>query len=394
MEIEFYPSIANIPADDWDSLWPKDYPFTRHSYLSALEKSGCINQQTGWQPHHCVVRNGQQLLAAIPLYIKSHSHGEYVFDWSWANAYAEHGLNYYPKLLNAIPFTPCTGPRWGINPEIGAKQSAQLLHDVLAELILETNRIGCSSFHSLFVDHTLLCRLDTQSLVQRTDCQYHWFNQNHQNFADYLQTLTSRKRKTLNKEREKINAQNIRVVMTTGDQLSTEDWEGFYHLYRNTYLKLSGHEGYLNPNFFRAVGENLADNIVMAQAFHQDQWVAAALYFFDKQTLYGRYWGCLNEYDALHFECCYYQGVQFAINRGLNRFDPGAQGEHKVARGFQPIYTASLHYIAHPGFEQAIAQFVSQEAQYIGDRCEALRKHLPFKEGTQLTADTVLIRGE
>lgn len=390
--IDFYSSILSVPEQEWDALWPNNYPFTRHAFLSSLESSGCTRALSGWQPHHCVVRRSHQIIACIPLFIKTHSYGEYVFDWSWANAYHDHGLAYYPKLINAIPFTPATGPRWAIASQLSEDEQLELIDMLQQALFAQTRIKQCSSLHLLFVDSPLLLKLDhTERWLHRRDCQYHWFNQGYRNFTDFVQQFNSRKRKNLLKERKKIKEQNIVLEMTLGKDLAPLDWQHFYSLYRLTYLKRSGHQGYLNADFFQKMGNALQDNIVMARAFSNGQWVAAALYFFDEQTLYGRYWGCTEEFNALHFECCYYQGIEFAIARNLQRFDPGAQGEHKVARGFQPVYTESLHYIEHPGFAAAIGDFVQREKQHINQHCSDLCEHLPYKAEHQLLPASILI---
>lgn len=390
--IEFIDSLRGIDADVWNSLWPSDYPFTRHEYLLALEHSGCVTAATGWHAQHCLMWQGRQLIAALPLYLKTHSYGEYVFDWSWANAYQHHGLDYYPKLLNAIPFTPATGPRWGFAASLSTAAKTTVIQRLDGALRQALRQLGCSGLHCLFLQGSLLQQLNQGGAwIQRLDCQFHWFNQSYSNFDEFLQTFAGRKRKNINKERSKVLEQGFQIKMTPGADLSPADWQTFYQLYRRTYLKRSGHNGYLNAAFFLQIGQNLPQHVVVAQAFHNGQWVAAALYFQDNTTLYGRYWGAIDEFDGLHFECCYYQGIEYAIRRGLSRFDPGAQGEHKVTRGFQPVYTTSLHLIARPDFAQAIRHFAEEEQTQVQHYSEELQKRLPFREGTTLTSRHFLI---
>lgn len=406
MRIEFADTLKTIDPEQWNSLWKHSYPFTRYEFLAALENSGSTTASTGWRPQHCVIFEGAQLLAAMPLYAKTHSYGEYVFDWSWANAYHEHGYHYYPKLINAIPFTPTTGPRWGIADHLPAEQQQHLLQVLLGAVAQHVHEGDYSGFHSLFNEINQRAQalqrmqflqkgaLPYLKLHPRFDCQFHWFNQGFTSFSDFLDTFNARKRKNVNKERRKISEQNIAVTMVEGGALTTADWQRFYQLYQRTYLKRSGHAGYLNEAFFQLLGHDLPENIVMAKALRDGEWLAAALYLRDEKALYGRYWGATDEFDSLHFECCYYQGIEYAIANGLQRFDPGAQGEHKIARGFTPIVTSSLHHIEHPGFDQAIGSFLQQEQQHIMQYCRQARLELPFREGTEIVDEFCLIGTE
>lgn len=391
LEVEFLASLDDIEAARWDALWPASYPFTQHRFLYALETTSCTGAGSGWQARHLIIRDDEEIVAGAPLFVKSHSYGEYVFDWSWAGAYESHGLDYYPKLLNAIPFTPATGPRWGCVDAAEDKRTLwyRALSDALAEQLRTTN---LSSAHCLFPNTQTRKTLESlPNWQERWDYQYHWLNKDYQDFADFLQQLTSRKRKNINKERQKISTQGIRVEVTLGCELSEQDWQDFYLLYRETYIKRSGHLGYLTEAFFIEIGRSMADQIMMVRAFHADQLCAAALYFFDQQTLYGRYWGCVQEYDALHFECCYYQGIEFAIEQKLQRFDPGAQGQHKIGRGFQPLLTCSFHHIKHPQFAEAIGDFLEREKQQLQLNGPALREQLPFKDDYELFDETLLL---
>lgn len=386
MQIDFIRSLSEIPATTWNALWPSDYPFARHEFLLALEQSGCTTARTGWQPFHGVARSGDQLLGVLPLYIKTHSYGEYVFDWSWANAYHQAGYDYYPKLLNAIPFTPATGPRLALAPHLPAEEQERTSAALFSAALQVVKQKSLSGLHCLFPN-----RPSSPHLMQRLDCQYHWFNQGYSNFADFLQSVTSRKRKNIAKERARVDEQGFSVRMVEGSELTVEDWHGFYQLYRSTYRKRSGHDGYLNERFFQQLGAVMPEQIVMAQARRNGQWSAAALYLKDSSTLYGRYWGADEEYDALHFECCYYQGVEYAIAKRLLRFDPGAQGEHKIGRGFTPVLTQSFHYLEEPAFSSAIQRFLAEEKEHVRAYCAEARRQLPFKADHPLVAPDCLI---
>lgn len=378
MQIQFIESIKAVAPDEWNHLWPGNYPFVRHEFLAALEDSSCTSPRTGWQTFHCIATDGGRLLGALPLYLKTHSYGEYVFDWSWANAYHQAGYEYYPKLINAIPFTPATGPRLGVNHNLPPTQERQVVAALLTANLQIVEQKAISSFHSLFPSLEDAPRF-AEHLLQRLDCQYHWFNQNYADFADFLQAFNSRKRKNVNKERARVAEQGFKVRMVEGMELSRDDWRHFYQLYRRTYLKRSGHDGYLNESFFQQIGAAMPRQIAMAQAWRDDEWCAAALYLKDATTLYGRYWGALEEFDALHFECCYYQGVEYAIRQKLQRFDPGAQGEHKIARGFTPVLTQSFHYLQEPAFASAIQRFLMEEREHLQMYCTEARQQLPFK---------------
>jgi len=393
MRLEFVASLQSVDANAWDRLWPGTYPFIRHAFLLALEQSGCASAESGWSPQHCLVWQEDRLVGAAPLYIKNHSYGEYVFDWSWAKAYEQAGGRYYPKLLNAIPFTPATGPRWAADPGFNASQRMQVYQALWGTLRNVVDSAALSGFHCLFpaAEHPLL---DPENLIERLDCQYHWFNQGYDSFATFIASFASRKRKNLVKERNRITEQGLHVEMTEGVQLNTGDWQHFYELYKCTYRKRSGHDGYLNEDFFQRVGAAMPDRIVMARAFFQGRWIAAALYFKDAETLYGRYWGALLEFDALHFECCFYQGIEYAIQQGLQRFDPGAQGEHKIARGFTPVLTRSLHYLHQPQFAKVVGRYLANERQQIGDYCAEARRQLPFNVNFTPVIPSVLLDGK
>lgn len=380
MKVEFIESITRIPASDWDDLWTGDYPFTRHAFLLAMEQSGCTSATTGWLPQHCVITENGQLQAAMPLYLKFHSYGEYVFDWSWADAWHQCGLSYYPKLLNAIPFTPATGPRW-------TSREVQFEAALFSAVNDRMNRDQLSGFHSLFPPRS---QYALPGLQRRLGCQFHWFNQGFHSFDDFLQTFNARKRKAIKRERRKVVEQRFDIETVPGCELDAADWLGFNTLYQRTYLKRSGHEGYLNAAFFQSLGQAMPQQVMMTKAFLQGEWVAAALYLFDRETLYGRYWGATEEFDGLHFECCYYRGIEYAIANRLHRFDPGAQGEHKIQRGFTPVITQSLHQLREPRLADAVAGFLQEEGRHIEHYCMQARQMLPFHIDTEIVDPLIL----
>ena len=375
-EIRLLDSIHDINARDWDKLWHTGYPFVQHAFLAALEDSGSTRTETGWRPRHLLLEDGEQLLAAMPLYEKHHSYGEYVFDWAWADAYHRHGVDYYPKLLSAIPFTPATGPRLAVATGFERGFAADTIRDFLREYC---DQRGISSWHCLFLppaDRPLW----QPSLLLRSGCQFHWHNRDYRDFADFLDNFNSRKRKAVRRERRQVEEAGVELKRLVGNEIGAQDWEQFYRFYHTTYLKRSGSAGYLTREFFHAIAQCMADRVLMVRASRAGRTIAAALCFFDEHSLYGRYWGCREEVPGLHFEACYYQGIEFAIERGLRLFDPGAQGEHKIQRGFEPTVTSSVHWVAEPGFRVAIGEFLQRERAAI----EAYRldccAHLPFRQ--------------
>jgi uncharacterized protein len=352
------------------------YPFLRPDFFSALENSGSTAAGTGWQPCHQTLEDNADITAFMPLYVKSHSYGEYVFDWSWANAYHRNGINYYPKLLTAIPFTPATGPR--IRFAEGTNHDAATA--VLLERTMELARtVDASSWHILFPEEAQLELFRDERLLHRKGVQYHWFNRSYASFDEFLAGFNSRKRKMVRRERQQVAAQGFVIERLTGAAISDEVWRRFALFYQRTYLKRSGSQGYLTPEFFTLIGSAMADQCLMVTATRNDTLVAAAFYFYDDSTLYGRYWGCMQEFDFLHFELCYYQGIEFAIDRGLHKFDAGAQGEHKILRGFEPVITHSLHWIREPVFADAIRRFLREEESYTRQHLEQAKAMLPYK---------------
>lgn len=377
LELSFIASLREVEAADWDALAGVDYPFLRHSFLQALEDSGAACAESGWQPQHLLLRQAGQLCGLMPLYIKSHSYGEYVFDWSWANAYERYGHDYYPKLLAAIPFTPATGPRLVLRDDLDRDN---VMPAVVSQMQARAEQLNASSLHILFPDLDETSAWQQAGLMRRSGPQYHWFNRGYQGFDDFLADFSSRKRKNLRKERRVVAEQGLRLERLRGDAVSEAQWRFFFHCYQLTYAKRSGHGGYLSEAFFQAVAQSMPEQLLLVLAYHDDKPVAAALNFEGRDTLYGRYWGCVREYDFLHFEACYYQGIEHCIERGLSRFDPGAQGEHKIQRGFTPIRTYSNHWLADPAFADAVQRFLVEEDAHIDTYLQEAAELLPFKQ--------------
>ncbi|MFK7976038.1 MAG: GNAT family N-acetyltransferase [Halioglobus sp.] len=377
LEAEFLTSLNAISASEWDAAADTRYPFLRHQFLLGLETTQCTTAETGWQPCHLVLRTERAIAAVMPLYLKSHSYGEYVFDWSWADAWRQSGLEYYPKLLTAIPFTPATGPR--LCCAAGHDEEAMWQAALQAIQTFATER-GLSSWHLLFPKQNVSERLLEQGLPRREATQFHWFNEGFSTFDDFLGTFNSRKRKSLKRERRRVEEQGLTLKTMTGEELEPRHWEQFYHFYQMTYGKRSGHGGYLTQAFFLETAAAMGQSVIMVLAYKDERAVAGALYFRSDDTLYGRYWGCEREYDCLHFEACYYQGIEYCIANGLKRFDPGAQGEHKIQRGFKPIATWSNHWIADPQLSAAVGDFTRREAQHNTAYQESAATLLPFKK--------------
>ncbi len=392
-------SIQEVDASTWDTLWRSshkhsalEYPFVQHAFFSALEKSGATTQETGWEPHHFIVTEDEALIAAAPVFLKQHSSGEYVFDGNWADAYTQYELHYYPKLVNAIPFTPTTGPRIAISTDLSPDQRESVFNLIIKQINALLIEKQYSSFHCLFPEKECQSLLDQTNKIKRIACQFHWYNNHFNDFDDFLATLKSRKRKAIRKERSALSEQGIYYRTRFAYECGESDISRFYKLYQNTYLKLSGHKGYLSQEFFQLIFKDLAQSIVIISAHKDEQdFFAAALFFVDKETLYGRYWGTLEEIHGLHFEVCYYQGIEFAIKYNLKRFDSGAQGEHKIQRGFYPVKTCSYHCISHPDFNLAINNFVQEESKYIDAYINAAQQHLPFNKDVKLIDPNSLI---
>ncbi len=375
--VELITSINDVNAREWDALLFDNTlqdatPLLSHAFLSALENSKSVGQGTGWNPHPLIVRQGKKLVGAIPLYLKSHSYGEYVFDWAWADAYARSGLNYYPKLLSAIPFSPITSARLlARNDEakalmIGALESAMRQHNL-------------SSAHVLFPDDASAAHFDAAGWLKRAGVQFRWQNKNYANFEAFLATLSHDKRKKIHQERKKIHNAGVVCKWIKGQDATESDWDFFYHCYCNTYAEHHS-TPYLTRAFFSEIGKTMPQNILLIVAEINGKAVASTLSIYNKNTLYGRYWGATQFVSGLHFELCYYQAQQFCIAEKIEYFEGGAQGEHKLARGFEPRPTCSYHKIAHPDFEAAIKQFLIRESEGIAAYTNELEERAPFKQ--------------
>lgn len=376
MDIKQITSLDNIDAERWNHLAGKDYPFLRHEFLLALEQSGAVSEQTGWLPRHLLVWDNGNLIAFMPLYLKKHSRGEYVFDQQWAQAYQQTGKLYYPKWLTAIPFTPCQGPRITILETVDQVAVLSLLLAYINEI---SEQQAISSWHCLFPLPGQKDQLQSQGLVIREDVQFHWFNKDYGCFDDFLQTLSASKRKMIRRERRKITEQGITLQQISGLDVTEEQWQIFYQFYTMTYLK-KGMQPYLPPVFFKACAATMGEQLLLVMALKDRQYAGAALSFIGTDTLFGRYWGCYEEFDSLHFEACYYQGLDYCIEQQLQRFDSGAQGEHKIARGFEPITTYSAHWIKDTQFAQAIEQYLNREKTHVALYKKDAASYLPYKD--------------
>ncbi|MBK1643307.1 GNAT family N-acetyltransferase [Thiocapsa imhoffii] len=369
--------IAEIPATDWDRLAGDDSPFLRHAFLHAMEAHGCVGEALGWIPRHLALWDTSgTLVAAAPCYLKFNSYGEFVFDWSWADAYRRNGLAYYPKLVIASPYTPATGPRILTGNAPGRSQHARALISGALRFAEET---GVSSLHWLFTADDEQALLEEQGLLTRTGCQFHWRNQGFASFDDLLASFTSEKRKKVKRERRRVIEAGVRIRRIRGDQVTEAEWATFHRLYCDTFDKRGGIPTLSMP-FFLAIAETMGEQLLLVLAEHGQATVAAAFDLIGTRTLYGRHWGCFQDFHSLHFEACYYQGLEFCIEQGLERFEPGAQGEHKVSRGFLPTPTWSAHWVADPQFRVAIEQFVQMETAGMQDYLAQMRTHSPYRQ--------------
>ena len=376
MEVIQINSMSQVDSTSWNQLAGDAYPFLRHEFLLALEQSGSVCQKSGWIPAHLLVLDDDSLIAFMPLYLKNHSWGEYVFDHQWAEAYHQQGIEYYPKWLTAIPLTPCQGTRIVIKESISSLKVTQALLSFIKQLSEQHN---VSSWHCLFPTLQEAELLKSLELSIREGVQFQWFNNHYQDFDAFLQTLNTSKRKMIKRERRRIQEQDIRLLRISGAKVSPLQWQIFYNFYSITYLK-KGSQPYLNLAFFQQIAAAMGEQLLLVLAFKDDLPIAAALSFIGRETLYGRYWGCDEEYNNLHFETCYYQGLDYCIENGLQRFDSGAQGEHKIARGFEPITTYSAHWLKDHRFAKAIEDFVTEEKIMLTRYKQKASTFLPFKQ--------------
>ena len=368
--IDVCDSLAAIPARDWNRLAGDD-PFLRHEFLHALHETGCAGADTGWAPRFLILRENGVLAGAMPLYLKSHSYGEYVFDWAWAEAYERHGLRYYPKLLNAVPFTPVSGQRLvathGGQRRLLLDAALALAHDERA-----------SSLHCLFPPAAQAAEMHARGLMLRHGVQFHWRNRGYADFEGFLATLNHDKRKKIRQQRRHVRDAGISCEWFAGTAVTDALWVFFNRCYRETYRQHRS-TPYLNLDFFRAIGRSMPDNILLVVAMRGSKPIAASLNIHNGQRLCGRYWGALEYHPALHFETCYYRVIEFCIARGIARFEGGAQGEHKIARGLLPVKTHSAHWLAHPQFAAAVEDFLQRESRGIAAYVDELGARSPFK---------------
>ncbi|RWN47217.1 MAG: GNAT family N-acetyltransferase [Mesorhizobium sp.] len=352
-------------------------PLVSFAFLSALEDSGCAVRRTGWQGHHLRLEDGQgRLLGAVPCYLKSHSQGEYVFDHGWSDAFERAGGRYYPKLQSAVPFSPVTGPRLLVSK---GEDSAKVKAGLAAGLKAVTQKLGVSSAHVTFAQESDVEVLEAAGFLHRTDQQFHFFNEGFSTYDDFLATLASRKRKAMKKERREALAPGISIDRLTGKDLTEKAWDDFFAFYMDTGSRKWGRP-YLNRQFFSLIGERMADDILLVMARRNGRYIAGAINFIGSDALYGRNWGCIEDHPFLHFEVCYHQAIDFAIERKLKVVEAGAQGEHKLARGYRPVTMHSAHYIAHPGLRNAVADYLRRERHEVERMSEYLEEHTPFRK--------------
>ncbi|MEQ1865330.1 MAG: GNAT family N-acetyltransferase [Micropepsaceae bacterium] len=365
-----------VPPNAWDALanppGARFNPFVTHAFLAALEESGSATAETGWQPTHVLVEQSDALIGAAPMYAKNHSYGEYVFDHGWAQAFERAGGAYYPKLQVCVPFTPATGPRLltGANTEARAPLASALMSFA--------QKLGVSSVHVTFAEQDEEAALTPLGFLPRHDQQFHWHNENYADFAAFLGALSSMKRKNLRRERAEALKNDIAVEWLTGGDLKEAHWDAFFAFYMDTGSRKWG-TPYLTREFFSLVNQSMADRILLVMAKRNGRYIAGALNFIGSDTLYGRNWGALEHHPFLHFELCYYQAIEFAIARRLTRVEAGAQGAHKLARGYLPARTHSMHWITHPGLRDAVARYLKEERRAVGEEMEALAEHSPFR---------------
>jgi predicted N-acyltransferase len=439
LHIEVTDSIAGISAEQWNALCQDGNPFLCHEFLHALESCNCLGERTGWYPRFFLlwrsstddvsstdqrsdadtsdICHSKELIGAVPAYLKTNSYGEFVFDWAWAEAYERHQMNYYPKLVSSIPFTPATGRRLLIRDDQPEKDSVLLLASALRQYA-ESQQL--SSVHYLFMseaENDILCAESPASILaddpdseseaecdsehntaylkdsasmradnhlQRFDVQYHWHNNDYSDFSDFLAQCTSKRRKTIRRERRYVSDAGLRLERRLGSTLSEQEWRWVHQFYCATFDRKWGNPS-LTRKFFESVGQTMGEKVLIVFAYDpldkSPEWpVACSVMFIGRSTLYGRYWGCRADYNALHFEACYYQGIDYCIENNIRVFEPGAQGEHKITRGFVPTITRSAHYIEHPQFREAIADFLSRETPHVKERCKGLNDLLPFKQ--------------
>ncbi len=374
--VQVHAAIAEIPAAAWDACAGDVNPSVCYAFLSALEDSGSTTPRTGWTPQHLSLAGPDgTILAVAPLYAKTHSYGEYVFDYGWADAYERAGGRYYPKLISAVPFTPVPGPRLLLHPQAPPQARGHLI----AAMVELASRRRISSVHVTFPERGDAESLTEAGFLQRIGQQFHWTNEGYGDFDDFLAALNSRKRKAVKKERREALAEGLEIEVLNGADLDTRHWDAFYRFYLATSDRKWG-QAYLNRKFFALIGERMPEKVVLVMARRDGKYVAGALNLLGKDTIYGRNWGSYGDYKFLHFECCYYRAIEFAIARGLKRVEAGAQGPHKLQRGYLPVPTYSAHWIPDPAFRRAVAQFLARERDMVERKIDALGEYSPFRQ--------------
>jgi predicted N-acyltransferase len=369
-------SISSIDPAAWDALDAGGSPFLRHAFLATLESTGCVGAGTGWLPAPITLHDERGLAAAAPAYIKTHSFGEFVFDFSWAQAYAQHGLAYYPKLILGVPFTPASGARLLVRPGLDVAKMRAALIVAIREFAEARN---FSSIHGLFVADGDREALAKDDWLARRDVQFHWHNHGYRDFDHYLDSFTAEKRKKAKRERRRVAEGGISFDTLLGSTLERAAIDEIYDLHRDTFLR-HGNEPYLSRAFFQAMPRMLGDNFMVKRARAHGQTVAVAVFFWSREALYGRYWGASELHHSLHFETCYHQGIEFCIERGIGRFEPGTQGEHKVSRGFVPATTWSMHWIVDPRFRAAIGDYLRREGAHVDEYARDIEHHVPYRD--------------
>jgi hypothetical protein len=374
-------TVMDVPAAEWDHCANPDpavhNPFLAHAFLRALEEAETVGNRTGWRPQHLVLSGGDgRLLGVVPAYLKAHSQGEYVFDHGWAEAYQRAGGRYYPKLQLAVPFTPVPGRRFLAAPGQGFAEREAALAAGAREVV---ERAGLSSWHATFTTAAEWERLGAAGYLQRTDQQYHWTNAGYGTFEDFLAALASRKRKTMRKERQTAQAAGLTIRRLSGREITEAHWDAFFEFYMDTGSRKWGRP-YLNRRFFSLLGQSMGERCLLLFAERNGRPIAGALNLIGGDCLYGRYWGCIEQHPCLHFELCYYQAIEIAIERKLARVEAGAQGDHKLARGYLPVATYSLHYIADPGFRLAVDRYLREERAHMAEQREMLAEYAPFRK--------------
>ena len=369
-------AIDAIPAAEWNRLVDPDTPFLRHEFLTAQERHGCVGETLGWVPHHLTLRDETgSLVAAAPCYLKFNSYGEFVFDWSWADAYARAGRRYYPKLVVASPYTPATGGRILTGDSLRRAEYAAALLRGACDV---AQRLGVSSLHWLFTSEEETGWAEQQGLMRRMGCQFHWHNAGYGSFDDLLGAFSAPKRKNVKRERRRVAEAGIGFRLVLGNEVTPQEWTLFHRLYCDTFDKRGGIPTLSLP-FFEEIGRTMGEQMLLVFAYQGPDLVAAAFNLLGRHTLYGRHWGCFADFDSLHFEACYYQGLEFCIAKGLTRFEPGAQGEHKISRGFMPTPTWSAHWIGDQEFRQGIGRFLELETEGMVDYVAEMRARSPFR---------------